>query len=88
MLQVAPREKEGSNTLPFRFERGTYSAHSVADDSSWVLPQLAGGHLLNLPLPREIGSDSNAALDLPVPTYTTKESIKASGNPCAHCNNL
>ena len=84
MLQVAPREKEGSNTLPFRFERGTYSAHSVADDSSWVPPQLACSDLLNLPLPREVSSDSTAALDLPVPTHTAKESVGAEGNPYAH----
>ena len=81
MLQVAPREKEGSNTLPFRFERGTYSARMIL---AGCCPQLAGGHLLTLPLPREISSDSNAALDLLVPTYTAKESIKATVNPDAY----
>ena len=84
MLQVAPREKESSNILPFRFERGTYSAHSAATILAGCSPQLAGGHLLNLPLPREISSDSTAALDLPVPTHTAKESIKATVNFYAH----
>ena len=46
--------------------------------------QLACGHLLNLPLPREISSDSTAALDLPVPTHTAKESVEAEGHPYAH----
>ena len=37
--------------------------------------QLAASHLLNMPLPREVGSGISVALDLPVPPHTAKESV-------------
>ena len=46
-------------------------------------PRLVASHLLNTPLPREVGSGSTAALDLPVPPHTTKESV--SGMQLVQC---
>ena len=51
-------------------------------------PQLAASHLLDMPLPREVGSGSTAALGLPVPPHTAKESVGATGRSCARYRNL
>ena len=44
-------------------------------------PQLAGGYLLNLPLPREVGSGNTAALDLPTVQWHILESTLGSQGP-------
>ena len=46
---------------------------SVAADSTWVLPPTSWWSTVDMPLPREVGSDSTAALDLPVPAYTVEK---------------
>ena len=84
MLQVAPKKKRAL-TL---YHSGWGGALTQRILWRMILagcsPQLGGGQLLNLPLPREIGSGSTAASDLLVPTYTAKESVGAPGNPYAH----
>ena len=61
---------------------------SVADDSTWVLPPTSWWSTVDRPLPLEVGSDSTAALDLPVPSHTAKESVGAPGDPYAPYENL
>ena len=84
MLQVH-REKKRALTFYHSGLRGAFTQRILwRTILAGCSPQLARGHLLDLPLPREISSDSNAALDLPVPTYTAKESVGAPVNPYAH----
>ena len=90
MVQVAPREKESSATVldMFRLGRAFTQRNPWRTILPGCSPQLVGGHLLNLPLPREVGSGSTAALDLPVPSHTAKESVGAPGDPYAPYDNL
>ena len=54
--------QEGSSApRTFKLGRGTYSAQSTTDDSTWVPPQLTGSLLVNMSLHPEVSSGSTAA---------------------------